>query len=132
MKFSDEYMYFLNKGKTERECVAFAKKMLDENGFKDICEYENLKPGDKVYYINRDKSIYVAVVVFPFVPVSPIIFNELYALPKNSSATTTIAFLISSGFKNPSLSISPTGESIVDRKTIYAINNINAIVIIEI
>jgi len=62
MKFSDEYIYFLNKGKTERECVAFAKKMLDENGFKDIYEYETLKPGDKVYYINRDKSIYAAVV----------------------------------------------------------------------
>ena len=26
MKFSDEYIYFLNKGKTERECVAFSKK----------------------------------------------------------------------------------------------------------
>jgi len=62
MKFSDEYIYFLNKGKTERECVAFTKKMLDENGFKCICEYETLKPGDKVYYINRDKSIYAAVV----------------------------------------------------------------------
>ena len=62
MKFSDEYIYFLNKGKTERECVAFAKKMLDENGFKCICEYEALKTGDKVYYINRDKSIYAAVI----------------------------------------------------------------------
>ena len=62
MKFSDEYIYFLNKGKTERECVTFAKKMLDENDFKDICECETLKSGDKVYYINRDKSIYAAVV----------------------------------------------------------------------
>ena len=62
MKFSDEYMYFLNKGKTERECVAFAKKMLDENGFKCICEYETLTAGDKVYYINRDKSIYMAII----------------------------------------------------------------------
>jgi len=62
MKFSDEYIYFLNKGKTERECVAFTKKMLDENGFKDICECETLKSGDKVYYINRDKSIYAAVI----------------------------------------------------------------------
>ena len=62
MKFSDEYMYFLNKGKTERECVAFAKKMLDENGFKCICEYETLNAGDKVYYINRDKSIYMAII----------------------------------------------------------------------
>ena len=62
MKFSDEYIYFLNKGKTERESIAFTKKMLDENGFKCICEYETLKTGDKVYYINRDKSIYVAVI----------------------------------------------------------------------
>ena len=62
MKFSDEYIYFLNKGKTERECVAFAKKMLDENGFRDIAECETLKSEDKVYYINRDKSIYAAVV----------------------------------------------------------------------
>ena len=62
MKFSDEYMYFLNKGKTERECVAFAKKMLDENGFKCVCEYETLNTGDKVYYINRDKSIYMAII----------------------------------------------------------------------
>ena len=62
MKFSDEYIYFLNKGKTERECVSFTKKMLDENGFRCICEYETLKPGDKVYYINRDKSLYAAVI----------------------------------------------------------------------
>lgn len=62
MKFSDEYMYFLNNGKTERECASFTKKMLDENGFKCICEYESLKPGDKVYYINRDKSVYAAII----------------------------------------------------------------------
>ena len=62
IKFSDEYIYFLNKGKTERECAAFTKKMLNENGFKCICEYESLKPGDKVYYINRDKSVYAAVI----------------------------------------------------------------------
>ncbi len=62
MNFSNEYIYFLNNGKTERECAAFAKKMLDENGFKCICEYETLKPGDKVYYINRNKSVYAAVI----------------------------------------------------------------------
>ena len=38
MKFSDEYMYFLNNGKTERECASFVKKMFIENGFKDISE----------------------------------------------------------------------------------------------
>ena len=62
MNFSDEFIYFLNKGKTERECASFAKKMLDENGFKCICEYERLNPGDKVYYINKNKSVYAAII----------------------------------------------------------------------
>ncbi len=61
-KFSDEYIYFLNKVKTEREAVGFVKKMLDENGFKDINTKESIKPGDKVYYINREKSLYAAVI----------------------------------------------------------------------
>ena len=62
MKFSDEYMYFLNNGKTERECTSFAKKMLEDNGFKEIDSKQDLKPGDKVYYINRNKSVYAAVI----------------------------------------------------------------------
>ena len=62
MKFSNDYMYFLNHGKTERECASFTKKMLDENGFKSIYEVETLQPGDKVYYINRDKIVYAAIV----------------------------------------------------------------------
>ena len=61
-KFSDEYIYFLNKVKTEREAVKFIKKMLDENGFCDINLKEQLKSGDKVYCINRDKSMYVAII----------------------------------------------------------------------
>lgn len=61
-KFSDEYIYFLNKVKTEREAVKFVKKMLDENGFLDINTKENLVEGDKVYYINHDKSVYIAII----------------------------------------------------------------------
>ena len=61
-KFSDEYIYFLNKVKTEREAVHFVEKMLKENGFCNVCEKENLVAGDKVYYINRDKSMYIAVI----------------------------------------------------------------------
>ena len=61
-KFSDEYIYFLNKVKTEREAVTFIKKMLEENGFSNINSKENLTSGDKVYYINHDKSMYVAVI----------------------------------------------------------------------
>ena len=60
--FCDGYINFLNNGKTEREIIKESKRMADERGFKDINEYENLKPGDKVYYINRGKSMYLAVI----------------------------------------------------------------------
>ena len=61
-KFSDEYIYFLNHCKTEREAASFAKEMLSKNNFKDIREVASLVPGDKVYYVNRDKSVYAAVI----------------------------------------------------------------------
>lgn len=61
-KFSEEYIYFLNNAKTEREAVEIAKEMLDKNGFQNISEYANLKTGDKVYYMNRNKAVYAAVI----------------------------------------------------------------------
>ena len=61
-KFCDEYMYFLNNSKTEREIIKSAKQMADENGFKNIEECNELREGDKVYYINREKSMYLAVI----------------------------------------------------------------------
>ena len=60
--FSRDYMKFLNKAKIEREFVTEAKKMARENGFKDIAEMENLKPGDKIYFSNREKSLYLAII----------------------------------------------------------------------
>ena len=62
MEYAKGYIDFLNRSKTEREIVASCKKMADSNGFKSIENYETLKPGDKVYYINRDKSMYLAVI----------------------------------------------------------------------
>ena len=59
---SKKYMNYLNVAKTEREFIKQAKKMADENGFKDIAEYETLKPGDKIYFINRAKSMYLAII----------------------------------------------------------------------
>lgn len=61
-KFSDEYIDFLNRSKTEREFVVSAKEVLDKNGFKDIESVDTLSAGDKVYYINRGKSMYIAVI----------------------------------------------------------------------
>jgi len=60
--YCTNYMEFLNKSKTEREIVKSAKEIAEANGFKNIREYESLKAGDKVYYNNRDKSMYLAVI----------------------------------------------------------------------
>lgn len=59
---SKSYMEFLNKAKTEREFIKEAKKMADANGYKDIMMFDTLKPGDKVYFINREKSMYLAII----------------------------------------------------------------------
>ena len=60
--YCDSYMEFLNKGKTEREIIKISRKIAENNGFTDIKNIEYLKPGDKVYYINREKSMYLAVI----------------------------------------------------------------------
>lgn len=60
--YSEGYMNFLNKSKIEREIVKSSVQMAKDKGFKCIDEYETLKPGDKVYYINRDKNLYLAVI----------------------------------------------------------------------
>ncbi len=61
-KFAYEYMYFLNNSKTEREIVSTAEGIVRENGFKRLDEYSELHAGDKVYFINRFKNIYIAVI----------------------------------------------------------------------
>ena len=61
-EFTQGYMNFLNKAKTEREFVKETIKLAREKGYKDIMEYEKLQPGDKIYFINRDKSMYLAII----------------------------------------------------------------------
>jgi len=61
-EYAKGYINFMNQSKTEREIVASSKKIAESNGFKNIDEYTALKAGDKVYYINRDKSMYLAVI----------------------------------------------------------------------
>ena len=55
---SSKYMSFLNKAKTEREFIKRARELANSNGYKDIMEFESLKPGDKIYFVNREKSMY--------------------------------------------------------------------------
>ena len=59
---SKKYMNFLNHSKTEREFIKSARKLADEHGFKDIMNFDTLKPGDKIYFVNRNKSMYLAII----------------------------------------------------------------------
>ena len=59
---SKKYIDFLNIAKTEREFIKEARKIANENGYKDIMEFENLKTGDKIYFVNREKSMYLAII----------------------------------------------------------------------
>ena len=60
--FADDYMSFLNISKTEREIVSNATLLAKEKGFKSLDEYSELHPGDKVYYVNRNKNLYLAII----------------------------------------------------------------------
>lgn len=61
-QFANEYMYYLNTSKTEKEIVYNSKEILLKNGFVDISEKERLEPGDRVFYINRGRCLYAAVI----------------------------------------------------------------------
>ncbi len=60
-KLSAEYRMFLDKGKTERECIRETVKMAKEAGYRDLNEIiangEPLKTGDGVYSVYMDKTI---------------------------------------------------------------------------
>ena len=55
------YKQFLDAGKTERECVDRAVALAEAAGFREYKRGMDLKPGDKVYRVNRGKSVMLAV-----------------------------------------------------------------------
>ena len=58
--FCEGYKDFLNKGKTERECVKTAIAMLTGAGYREFDETVSYQPGDKVYWNNRGKALVAA------------------------------------------------------------------------
>lgn len=62
LDFSEDYKKFLNEAKTEREAVIFGVKLAEKNGYKNLGSYKKLKAGDKVYYVNKNKSLVLAVI----------------------------------------------------------------------
>lgn len=55
--FCEGYKRFLDNGKTERECVREAVAMLEMQGYRPFDGGKTYKAGDKVYFVNRGKSI---------------------------------------------------------------------------
>ncbi len=61
-QYCEGYKAFLDAGKTERASVNEALRLAKEQGFVDAESKAELKPGDKVYFINRHKNIFLAVI----------------------------------------------------------------------
>ncbi len=55
------YKQFLDAGKTERECVDRTIALAEAAGFRAYARGMELKPGDKIYRVNRGKAIMLAV-----------------------------------------------------------------------
>ena len=56
------YMAFMDTCKTEREATAWTVQEAEKRGFVPYASGMEVKPGDKIYYNNRDKAIALAVV----------------------------------------------------------------------
>lgn len=59
--FCADYMKFLDKGKTERECVDVIVNEIETKGYRElnriIAEKGNISSGDKIYAVCMDKTI---------------------------------------------------------------------------
>ena len=62
LEFAEDYKKFLKEVKTERESVEFIVREAKNKGFKDLNTYKSLKPGDRFYVINREKSVALGIV----------------------------------------------------------------------
>lgn len=57
-----DYKSFLDHSKTERECTAHTVALAEAAGFIPYERGMALQPGDRVYRVNRKKSVMLAVI----------------------------------------------------------------------
>ncbi|MDR1117381.1 MAG: aminopeptidase [Oscillospiraceae bacterium] len=60
--FNEQYKRFINIAKTERDAVREAVRLAEAEGFRPFSRGDKLSRGDKIYRINRGKSIVFAVI----------------------------------------------------------------------
>ncbi len=61
-EYAEGYKTFLDMGKTERDAVTATIELAREAGFQTYQRGMSLKPGDRVYRVNREKAIVLAVI----------------------------------------------------------------------
>ena len=61
-RYCSLYKTFLHQGKTERECARVAVELAEKAGFKPYERGMELKRGDRIYRVNRGKSVMLAVI----------------------------------------------------------------------
>lgn len=62
MNFGKDYIDFMSLSKTERETVDNSIEIAEKAGFMDLNTVSELKAGDKVYFNNRGKSLFLFVI----------------------------------------------------------------------
>ena len=60
--FIKDYRHFIDNAKTERTATNYAEGEAIANGFRPYTPGEPLKAGDKICYVNREKSIMLATI----------------------------------------------------------------------
>ena len=60
--FAEGYKKFLNEAKTEREATQVVLSQAKEKGFQEFVPGKKYEAGDKLYYVNRDKAIILAII----------------------------------------------------------------------
>lgn len=61
-KFANDYKNYIGIVKTERLAISEAIIEAEKHGFNDISTVNELKPGDKVFFVNRKKNIILAII----------------------------------------------------------------------
>lgn len=61
-KVADDYKKFIDTSKTERLSINEIVRRAKVAGFKNFKEQKEIKPGDKLYYVNKGKSAVLVVV----------------------------------------------------------------------
>ncbi|MGN1039486.1 MAG: hypothetical protein ACI4PI_02225, partial [Oscillospiraceae bacterium] len=61
-KYTQKYINFLNNCKTERETIKYIQQIATKYGYKRFDKNINYKPGDKIYFNIKNKSIILSTI----------------------------------------------------------------------